>query len=274
LIPATLTESARLEIYNRATLEFDSAVLFKPLDTNSPDPAALTFAPLILQETMGVEADEARDRPGRLTAPNLVTSASTNRPAVYVLMQDIAVHKTPHRQFTYVWCYPLSAGPNESSAHSVQGIRLTLDSEGQPAIWEILADPTGARILFVAESVEVAAATAFGTALPGRRYAIERSLSEAPETMVARVIADGPLGPIVYLRGGTREVGTLICRCMPSQAKRLAGQSDYELRAISAKAIESLLTGASRSDGSGAGSVSKHWERSRLEKWLRLPPRF
>ena len=75
----------------------------------------------------------------------------------------------------------------------MQGIRITLNSAGQPAIWEVLADGSGAELIFVSQSLEAAALAEFGKPLPGRRYAIERSVEEAPSVVVARVIDDGPM---------------------------------------------------------------------------------
>ena len=100
-----------------------------------------------------------------------------------------------------------------------QGIRITLDARSQPAAWEVLTDTSGLRLIFVSQSLEAAAAAEFGKPLQGRRYAIERDLGQAPGVVVPRVVDDGPvaMGPIVYLCEGTRNVSTVICRCMPAQ---------------------------------------------------------
>ena len=148
----------------------------------------------------------------------------------------------------------------------VQGVRLTLNSAGQPAIWEVLADSSGARLVFVSQSLEAAAAARFGKALPGRRHAIERSVEEAPEVVVARVIDDGPIamGPIVYLSAGTRTVSTLICRCMPAQVKTLRTTATYDLLPL--PAIPSDLLPLTPGFWPGEAATD-----NRLEKWLRLP---
>ena len=45
------------------------------------------------------------------------------------------------------------------------------------------------------------------------------------------VLDDGPvpMGPIVYLEAGTRLVGTIICRCMPSQVDEFTETPYYDL---------------------------------------------
>jgi hypothetical protein len=148
----------------------------------------------------------------------------------------------------------------------VQGVRLTLNSVGRPAIWEVLEDSSGAGLVFVSQSLEAAAAARFGKALPGRRFAIERSTQAAPKVVVARVIDDGPvgMGPIVYLSAGTRTVSTLICRCMPAQVKTLRTTAAYDLLPLPAIPRDLLpLT-----PGFWPGDVATD---NRLEKWLRLP---
>lgn len=135
-----------------------------------------------------------------------------------------------YTQWTYRW--RLDLAPDGTVRPSPwQGIRITLNAAGAPVIWEVLRDSSGASLVFVARSLETAAQRDFGAPLPGRRYAIERAVAEAPEVVVARVIEDGPvpMGPIVHLRATTGDVSTLICRCMPPQVKELAGQGDYEL---------------------------------------------
>jgi hypothetical protein len=37
------------------------------------------------------------------------------------------------------------------------------------------------------------------------------------------------MGPIIYLHEVNQAVATVICRCMPAEAKALTGQSFYEL---------------------------------------------
>jgi hypothetical protein len=160
---------------------------------------------------------------------------------------------------------------------ALQGIRITLDSAGLPVIWEVLADRSGAELICVSQNLEAAAVAEYGKPLSGRRYTIERSREEAPNVIVARVIDDGPvaMGPIVYLSAGTRAVSTLICRCMPAQAKRLLGTSVYDLLPFESAAAQPLLTQARAL----TKEPTAFWpgdprSRDQLEKRLRLPSGF
>ena len=156
---------------------------------------------------------------------------------------------------------------------TVQGIRITLNTNGQPVIWEALADSSGAELIFVAQSLEAAALAEHGQPPPGRRHAIERSTQEAPKVIVARVIDDGPIamGPIVYLSAGTRDISTIICRCMPAQAKKLLDTSTYELLPLNALTVQSLLTQA-KEPATFWPDVQRGDDR--LDRRLRLPSAF
>ena len=219
--PDTLSHGQREGIQARVTAHFDHTVLFQPWDAGSNSTLALRLAPLIVQEVVDTNVPGLwRDQYASVDASPLVVTESSST----------VVHGRPHDQVSYTWSYPSSESPAKPALKS-QGIRITLNAADEPVIWEVLADSTGADILYVAQSVELAARAEFGSPLPGRKFSIERSLTEAPHTVVANVIDDGPLpmGPVVYLRQGSRDVGTLICRCTASQGGILLGQTNYEL---------------------------------------------
>ncbi|HEX5221106.1 MAG TPA: hypothetical protein VFZ59_16195 [Verrucomicrobiae bacterium] len=216
----TLSPTQREAIQTRVTTHFQRTVLFQPRDADST--VAVRLAPLIVQELADTNiAGLWRDQFAWNDAGPLVLSE----------VGTTVVPGRSHDQVFYFWSYP----PNESArspALKAQGIRITLNAAGEPVIWEVLADSTGADILYVAQSLELAARAEFGAPLPSRKFSIERSVAEAPHTVVANVIDDGPLpmGPVVYLRQGNHDVSTLICRCMASQGGTLLGQTNYELQ--------------------------------------------
>jgi hypothetical protein len=203
-------------ISQRTTNEFAKAIFFKPAEPKTNE-LAFSLAPLILQEVRpGQEPSSQRDRFDALSLSN-----------VFWQIDTVQVHGKPHIRVSYAW---------RCAQASLQGVRLTLNSAGHPVIWEVLADSSGARIIYVSQSVEAAAAAEFGQPLPGRRYAVERSLAAAPKVVVARVIDDGPvaMGPIVYVGADARDVTTVICRCMPAQAKKLLATTTYDLLPVQA----------------------------------------
>ena len=204
-----------------------------------------------------------------MSLSNGVPVLDRSRPAIYWQSDTVQLKGKAHARFSYVWCY--SPGPQGSergqstnnvspgrpeSGLPLQGIRITLNSAGQPVIWEVLADSSGAELIFVSQNLEAAAVAEFGKPLPGRRYAIERSVDEAPNVIVARVIDDGPvaMGPIVYLSAGTRAVSTLICRCMPAQAKRLLAHERLRFVALPGNG-GAIAPDAGKSAGKGANCI-------------------
>ena len=215
----TLSPSQREVIRARITNAFVHTVLFQPTDAGSNSNLALRLAPLIVQEA-------ANNNTAALWQDQFGPTDAT--PVVECTSSSVLINDRTHNQFVYSWSYPPTSRPTLAKS---QGVRLTLNVAGEPVIWEVLADSTSANILYVAQSIELAARAEFGSPLPGRKFSIERSLADAPNTIVANVIDDGPvpMGPVVYLRQESHDVSTLLCRCMASQGGTLLGQTNYEL---------------------------------------------
>lgn len=222
LATTTLAQEPPRSLDGGAAVVFEQAQLLKPIEETNPA-VAHALAPLLIQEVKGTNS-------GRL------------RPSeVFFRFGSIRLHGREHPQVSYWWRLEdaeLSPGAPEtgratkqSASDRWQGLRQTLDDSGRPVIYEVLADPAAVAQIYLAQSVEAAARVEFGAALPGRRFASEASLDAAPRVVVPRVIEDAPavMGPIVYLRAGTHEVATLICRCMASQARNLVGTGYYKL---------------------------------------------
>jgi hypothetical protein len=195
-----MDNAKRRELYSRSDETFRSALLWKPaVDEGSG--AVFDLAPLLLQESETPDLDRA--------------------PAVLATESTVEIGGGPCRQLTYSWRYP----------SFVQGVRMTLGADGFPAIFEVLHDSSGARVVFVASSLEEAASAEFGDPLPGRSFAIERSTAETPGIVVAGTLEPGPapLGPFVYLSAGEHDVIALICRCTPSRVETVLDSSEYPL---------------------------------------------
>jgi hypothetical protein len=221
------------EVYERAKVEFREAIFFKPLEARTND-VTFTLAPLIIQEVKNPPT-WGSDRFGAFYVSNGMVRVDRQRPAVYFSADSVQFYDRAHARFSYAWFYSVGPG-KEDTAPPAQGVRLTLGTNGEPVLWEVLSDPSGKEVMFVSETLEAAARAEFGAPLRGRKFAIERSLEEAPNAVVARVLEDGPMpmGPIVYLSADTRGVSTVICRCMPAQAKKLLATHTYELQPFDA----------------------------------------
>lgn len=215
--PQAINAEQTAAFRTRAVTHFQRGFYLKPAETSIATTQAWQLAPLFIIEAAYPPA------PPDLPAP-------AARPLVFFQPGHTILNGRRHEQMTYWWTYPKESRARRD-ALSTQGVRITLDSAGQPVIWETLADTSGAQVVFVAQSLEVRAVREFGAPLAGRSFAVERSLADAPKVVLARVIEDGPvtMGPIVYLRAGGRDVTTVICRCMEAQVRELVGQLEYDL---------------------------------------------
>lgn len=235
-----IPDLAPTRIYDRATNVFATAHFLKPAEPPTPD-VAFKLAPLIIQEALA--AEPAREGFGALTLSNGVLSLDRSAPTVYVHIDPVEIGGEPRLRFTYLWCYSVGDPAADKPPLGMQGVRITTDASGSPVIWEILADKSGLDLIFVAESLEAAAKKQGHKTQPGRRFTLEQTRRKAPRALVARVITDGPvpMGPIVYLGCESRNVSTLVCRCMPAQAKSLLTSSLYQLKPIQAENSDLLL---------------------------------
>lgn len=246
--PKPFLLDTREAIQRRAEAWFSNAVLFKPGEPLFPNELGFRLAPLLVQEVAPANA-----------------AAVTNAAPLILLFAEgqTRIAGQPYRQVTFVWEQPVAGRRVRGASASWQGLRLTLNAAGQPAIWEVLRDGSGMDVFFVSQSAEAAALRAFGPSLPGRRFAVERAIEETPNTVVARIIDDAPvaMGPIVHLNS-SGDITTVNCRCMTTQAGQLVGQGGYGL-----VTDPSAAAPWSRSGPTSAGSRP-------LDQVLRLPAGF
>ena len=203
-----LDDDSRREVYERTDLDFEAGVLYKPAE-GTAEGAAWTLAPLLIQEI----------RPGRGSN----TPDPSGPTIVYYRQSSLQMEGRDHTQWTYLWSRP--------DTELAQGIRMTLGEDGFPEVYEVMRDSSGARLIFVAVTLEEEAKDAFGAPLPGRRFAVEPSVEQAPDVVVGACLESGPtpLGPIVYVRERDGNVNTVICRCMPSRVISIPNSETYVL---------------------------------------------
>ncbi|MFQ5429077.1 MAG: hypothetical protein ACE5E1_02100 [Phycisphaerae bacterium] len=235
---ATVSAQDRATVYARTETHFASGWFYKPLDATASE-RTVALAPLIVQAL-----DAAASGPrleDRIAAIERDASGAvrydTDRPTVYAATSQAMLHGRPYEQVVYVWWYPPRPGDHSAPAQW-RGYRMTLGADGFPIIWEALGNARGPVALYVSETLEQAAAKAFGPPLPGRRHAIEHAVVERPNVVVARILADGPapMGPFVYLTAGRKSIATLLCRCMASQVSALPESVPYRLEPLAALA--------------------------------------
>ncbi|MCH8880765.1 MAG: hypothetical protein IID34_12905 [Planctomycetes bacterium] len=230
------TPATHRQIYALADLHWPDALYYKPAGSVSDLDAYA--APLILQEV------QPAGRIGRVRVDeNGRPAVDAGTPTVYYGRSRCTLDGREYEQLIFLWFYAQSVEPERSSSLPVQGIRITLDSEGLPFIWETMASDQPTRIIFASKRLETLARQQYGPPLPGRLHSLETAVASdgvasdavasEPGAIVARVLEDGPLpmGPIVHLlRDGS--IGTLTCRCMPSQVDNFVETLPYELASL------------------------------------------
>jgi hypothetical protein len=244
---SSLTPSLRDAIYERVNTHYTDTLLIKPV---ASDRQEFEYAPLLLQEVT-----PAGPPPN---APRSVFFWTTRARGLGTVLN----------QYNYIWFH----SKEDRTPGIPQGVRITFNPDGIPIVWEVLRDPSGARVLFVSQSLEAAAMTNHpGTLpLPNRRFWVERPVSETPDVVVARILDDGPepMGPIVYLDARTHDVGTIICRCMDAQAIEVEGMGMYRLAWLDEVAMRWLYE-------EKTGDLTR-WlpgqPPDNLDRWLRIEP--
>ena len=259
-------EHARNQIYARAHTEFDQAVFYKPTDEWS-DELGTTLAPLLMQET--AKNPFRTNHIGRVVPLSETTKIDREKPTVYYHKETIDLKGSTRNRALFLWFHELNG------SIVPQGVRITLDSDDHPAIWEILNDTSGVEQVFVSQSLEAKATEVFGPPLSGRHSSLEKNPREAPTVVVARVISDGPMtmGPVIYQDAKRHDVATLICRCMPPQVESLVASKSYDVLEMADPAVQRSVTQALQRAGIPPG----RWigeDAQEMNGRLRLPEKF
>lgn len=189
---------------------FESGHYYKP-SPHAPvpgDSGAFILAPLLV-----VRASEHGGEP-EFALPGEDGALRPSEPAMLVSAGSEHLNGVEHLQATYTWWMR----PGSSGVFRRQAVRITLDGDGLPRLWEVEEDPTGYRVLYASQAWEDRARRQHGEPAAGRLHAIEAAWEDAPGTVVARIMTDSPvpIGPWIYQERDGR-VATVLCRCMPSQ---------------------------------------------------------
>jgi hypothetical protein len=281
-------------LYDGASVWFAHSQLLKPRE-NTNHSRAYRLAPLFVQEISTTNATPSSNpittRPMGFDATKPTQAMPKVAHTVHFQSGSVHIHGQTHEQMLYWWhCGetpaplrqpPARRGPELRPTQRAEtdtpwmGLCLTLNTNGVPVIYEVFDSRRDLQSIFVAQSIEAAAQAKFGPALPGRRHSVEPSLSEAPKSVVARVIENSPdvMGPILYLHAESGSVATLICRCMDAQAKELLSQGFYELVPAD---TSGTLPAATRLETANPRGLPKDFfnPSDRLSRSLRLPRDF
>ncbi|MCH8913353.1 MAG: hypothetical protein IIA33_07265, partial [Planctomycetes bacterium] len=141
------TPATHRQIYALGDLHWPDALYYKPAGSVSDLDAYA--APLIVQEV------QPAGRIGRVRVDeNGRPAVEAGTPTVYYGRSRCTLDGREYEQLIFLWFYAPSVEPEWSSSLPVQGIRITLDSEGLPLLWETMATDQPARIIFASKRLE------------------------------------------------------------------------------------------------------------------------
>lgn len=214
---------------------FDRAVTWRPRSGDAGDPLA-QFAPTIVIEWPAERSyPEALDRFGEVyltgTPADVRVNINTSRPTVYGYTSQAKIHGRRYTQLVYTWWYPRRPEMTDSdpAAGHIDGdvLRVTLDSKGRPAIFEVVQGCGCGHLVFVAQHVEDVARCAFGKPQPGKSLVVEKDVKGKRDLIIAGTVAvpDGEAHPVVYVLAGYHEVSRIDCAC---RGQQLDGESPEE----------------------------------------------
>ena len=228
------------DIRSRTSVEFVAASLFRIEPTSTPG-FDVYMAPMLLVERSRAEGPAGVSLGALRRASDGSLGLDSTRPVVYFERSRVSIAGTDRDQLAFLWFFSSVAGRQRPR---VQGVRYTLDDAGFPVIQEVLADPSGFRVLYVA----------------GKLSASQADADAAPRAVVAKSMRDGPvpMGPFVYMRPERFEITTLLCRCAPSQVSALPDDITYTI-----VPVEELK---------GVGIEEPRWSPDLLESPAPEPP--
>jgi hypothetical protein len=170
------------------------------------DTAALSYPYPKEYDQIG-EARLQRDAKGEL-------KSSVAGPAtVYAIFQKVKIDGRERVQLTYTAWYP--AHPRmktidlESANIDSCVLRVTLDGQNSPVLYETIAACGCFHKVFVAKWVEEAAAQQYGPPEKGKKLSIERTVKEDIDWDVVGVVdekREQPRRPVVFLKAGDHKV--------------------------------------------------------------------
>lgn len=147
-------------------------------------------------------------------AADATVEIDVTKPTVYGYARTVLIGGQPHVQLTYAIWYPMHPKlkqPIDAEAGKIDGatLRITLDSQHRPAIYETLNNCGCHHRLYPADTLEAAAMKDHGKPLSGKVLSIEREVTGKYDLIIPKVLKlEGPthLQALIRIRAGTHSV--------------------------------------------------------------------
>jgi hypothetical protein len=188
----------------------------------SPQELVAYYSPVFIQQRVDSAAqrhpyppeyDEIGQAQVRREGKGELKSFVAGQPKVYALYEKRRLGANEHVQLTYTAWYP--AHPRMKTIDLEEAdidscvVRVTLDADNAPLMYETIAACGCFHKVFVQRRVEEAAAKAFGSPEKGKKYSVERVIKDALDWEVAGIVdepPDQPRRPAVFVKAGDHKV--------------------------------------------------------------------
>jgi len=204
---------------------FEGAVRYAPA-SEQPLPARpgdaehwnllVEHAPTLIQEHPSqVKYPRSADAIGRVhAAADASIEIDVTQPTVYGYARTVLIGGQPHVQLTYAIWYPMHPKlkqPFDAEAGKIDGatLRITLDSQQRPAIFETLNNCGCHHRLYPADTLEAAAEKDHGQPLPDKALALERDVAGKYDLIIPKVLKlaeASEMHSLMRIRAGTHSV--------------------------------------------------------------------
>ncbi len=190
----------------------------------TPEQLARYYAPILVQGHLSPQHDEpyrwppevdSIGRPFLVRLPNgrLRTEIDVSQPTVYALAERRRLGTHDHVQLTYTVWYPRrprTKAIDIEAAHIDSGVlRITLDEQNVPLLYETVLACGCYHKAFVEDRVEAAAREYFGPPERGKHFSVEKNVPGRIDWEVAGLVDTPtyePVGPVVFVSAGEHRV--------------------------------------------------------------------
>jgi len=198
-------------VKGRAVGYLPSINALNQIDESKIDPDIVRYAPVLIQGFQPNETqhhkytitDDAIGSP-YITANGQKTKINTDQPTIYWQIEHATVKNQPLKQLVYVFWYPRRpVGSIETGAVDGGILRITLNTEGRPAVYEYAQTCGCYHGVFVSKKTEQYAQTQYASIEPNREHAVEPAITGGDDWIVRDIIDTQPnTRPVLFLSAG------------------------------------------------------------------------
>jgi hypothetical protein len=194
----------------------------KQLTAADPQTLVNYYAPIFVQQRVDTRAQKFPYPPEydtigqahmRREANGKLKSYVTGSPTVYTIFKKLLIDGHPHVQLTYTAWYPahpkMKAIDLEEADIDSCVLRITLDADNAPLLYETIAACGCFHKAFVERWVEDAARQNFGPPEKNKKFSVERIVKDSIDWEVAGIVdepREQPRRPVVFLKAGDHKV--------------------------------------------------------------------